>query len=150
MWKPRPRATAGGGGWLPWLAQNFEGSTRTAQDYMKMADEWAANAQRAAHFDPPAEPPKTLPPDPEGTPRNVQAAPKLPPALTSTSPLASTVAPLSVDVSTRCAVTASGLRATPPGAAAHPGPYLQLGALELVLSVLRPVVGPQCESRHRR
>ncbi len=42
------------GEFLPWLALNFEGSTRTAQLYMTLARQWphfVANAQRAAPLD---------------------------------------------------------------------------------------------------
>jgi hypothetical protein len=30
------------GGWLPWLEANFEGDPRTAQRYMRLADNWKA------------------------------------------------------------------------------------------------------------
>ncbi|WP_028058390.1 DUF3102 domain-containing protein [Candidatus Solirubrobacter pratensis] len=45
------------GAWLPWLAENFEGSTVVAQRYMRQADEWLANTSSATRFDPPAEHP---------------------------------------------------------------------------------------------
>lgn len=41
------------GGWLPWLRDNFDGSKRTAQAYMRLADRWPeieAKAQRPAHL----------------------------------------------------------------------------------------------------
>jgi hypothetical protein len=41
------------GEWLPWLAQNFEGSQRTARTYMLVANRWPAleaNRQRAANL----------------------------------------------------------------------------------------------------
>jgi hypothetical protein len=42
------------GEWLPWLKENFEGSRRTAADYMRLAgarkEVEGANEQHAAHF----------------------------------------------------------------------------------------------------
>lgn len=35
--KKRVRRAMGGGGWLLWLKQNFHGSPRTAQNYMRLA-----------------------------------------------------------------------------------------------------------------
>lgn len=37
------------GGWLPWLKANFNGSVRTAQNYMRLADN-VEEAQRVAHL----------------------------------------------------------------------------------------------------
>jgi len=37
------------GEWLPWIEQNFDGGTRTAQGYMRLARD-SANAQRLAHL----------------------------------------------------------------------------------------------------
>jgi flagellar biosynthesis GTPase FlhF len=49
------KATVNHGGWLTWLEENFDGSVRTAQVYMRLARsreavEEAANAQRSAHL----------------------------------------------------------------------------------------------------
>jgi hypothetical protein len=49
------KATVNHGGWLMWLEENFDGSVRTAQIYMKLsrgreAVEEAANAQSSAHL----------------------------------------------------------------------------------------------------
>ncbi len=41
------------GGWLPWLEANFEGDPRTAQRYMRLADNWKAleaNATPVSHL----------------------------------------------------------------------------------------------------
>jgi hypothetical protein len=40
------------GQWLPWMAENFEGSARTAQGYMRLFEhrDVLANTQRAAHL----------------------------------------------------------------------------------------------------
>jgi hypothetical protein len=43
------------GNWLTWLKDHFEGSARTAQAYMRVAERWPAiesteNAQRVAHL----------------------------------------------------------------------------------------------------
>ena len=40
------------GQWLPWLAENFDGSVRTAQAYMRLHEncDLLANTQRAAHL----------------------------------------------------------------------------------------------------
>lgn len=48
----RAKALIPHGGWLPWLAENFEGSERTAQAYMRVSREWPqleeGKAQRVA------------------------------------------------------------------------------------------------------
>jgi Protein of unknown function (DUF3102) len=43
------KARVGHGGWLPWLADNFPASTRTAQGYMRLARH-REDAQRLAHL----------------------------------------------------------------------------------------------------
>jgi|SRR5215217_6542854 chromosome segregation ATPase len=73
------KATVNHGGWLTWLEENFDGSARTAQVYMRLsrsreAVEEAANAQRSAHLsidgalralDAPKEPSEAAPEDSE-------------------------------------------------------------------------------------
>jgi hypothetical protein len=44
----KAKSQCGHGEWLPWLADNFDGSERTAQGYMKLR----AKAQRVADLDP--------------------------------------------------------------------------------------------------
>lgn len=43
--KKRVRRTMGGGAWLIWLQQNFEGTPRTAQHYMRLAQSEADISQ---------------------------------------------------------------------------------------------------------
>jgi len=60
------KGKVGHGGWLPWLRENFSGSVRSAQGYMRLAAD-QANAQRVAHL------------GIKGAPRELAARPEPPP-----------------------------------------------------------------------